>query len=135
MLCSLFLVGTVPSCKTTSGDAGGGSNLFSSQIDSLPKRAEARTPAGRAALVEYARGIQLLINSGDYQSWVAHHNDFCPHGNWYFLPWHRAYLMSFENELRRVLNNPDFALPYWDCLLYTSPSPRDQRGSRMPSSA
>ena len=23
----------------------------------------------------------------------------------------------------------------WCCLLYTSPSPRDQRGSRMPSSA
>ena len=27
-------------------------------------------------------------------------------------------------------------LPRWfPCLLYTSPSPRDQRGSRMPSSA
>ena len=32
-------------------------------------------------------------------------------------------------------------IPMWgfgeviDCLLYTSPSPRDQRGSRMPSSA
>ena len=25
--------------------------------------------------------------------------------------------------------------PYMRCLLYTSPSPRDQRGSRMPSSA
>ena len=24
---------------------------------------------------------------------------------------------------------------FWICLLYTSPSPRDQRGSRMPSSA
>ena len=24
---------------------------------------------------------------------------------------------------------------WWRCLLYTSPSPRDQRGSRMPSSA
>ena len=24
---------------------------------------------------------------------------------------------------------------YYICLLYTSPSPRDQRGSRMPSSA
>ena len=24
---------------------------------------------------------------------------------------------------------------HYDCLLYTSPSPRDQRGSRMPSSA
>ena len=36
----------------------------------------------------------------------------------------------------------DFNLPplefhgiYSNCLLYTSPSPRDQRGSRMPSSA
>ena len=27
------------------------------------------------------------------------------------------------------------AAPGQDCLLYTSPSPRDQRGSRMPSSA
>ena len=27
------------------------------------------------------------------------------------------------------------ALLKWFCLLYTSPSPRDQRGSRMPSSA
>ena len=26
-------------------------------------------------------------------------------------------------------------LPDYVCLLYTSPSPRDQRGSRMPSSA
>ena len=25
--------------------------------------------------------------------------------------------------------------PFINCLLYTSPSPRDQRGSRMPSSA
>ena len=30
--------------------------------------------------------------------------------------------------------NEDF-LDFEDCLLYTSPSPRDQRGSRMPSSA
>ena len=30
--------------------------------------------------------------------------------------------------------SPGNALAY-NCLLYTSPSPRDQRGSRMPSSA
>ena len=30
---------------------------------------------------------------------------------------------------------PAFRLDYIPCLLYTSPSPRDQRGSRMPSSA
>ena len=28
-----------------------------------------------------------------------------------------------------------YRAPSSDCLLYTSPSPRDQRGSRMPSSA
>ena len=42
----------------------------------------------------------------------------------------------------KILNksNPPFYKWYEDgitntCLLYTSPSPRDQRGSRMPSSA
>ena len=30
---------------------------------------------------------------------------------------------------------PFFIRMTWHCLLYTSPSPRDQRGSRMPSSA
>ena len=30
----------------------------------------------------------------------------------------------------------DVEMPkYWDCLLYTSPSPRDRTRSRMPSSA
>ena len=33
------------------------------------------------------------------------------------------------------LNADDFAGLFLSCLLYTSPSPRDQRGSRMPSSA
>ena len=31
--------------------------------------------------------------------------------------------------------NPIFVVVFAPCLLYTSPSPRDQRGSRMPSSA
>ena len=37
----------------------------------------------------------------------------------------------------RFLIYDDGAMPdrYYICLLYTSPSPRDQRGSRMPSSA
>ena len=37
---------------------------------------------------------------------------------------------SVEQPLRYYQNNV-----YGSCLLYTSPSPRDQRGSRMPSSA
>ena len=34
-----------------------------------------------------------------------------------------------------VITNPQVVAAYKVCLLYTSPSPRDQRGSRMPSSA
>ena len=33
------------------------------------------------------------------------------------------------------LENPIYSGPSWTCLLYTSPSPRDQLTSRMPSSA
>ena len=38
------------------------------------------------------------------------------------------------NELSETYLASDVALIFF-CLLYTSPSPRDQRGSRMPSSA
>ena len=33
------------------------------------------------------------------------------------------------------INNEGIETATYTCLLYTSPSPRDQRGSRMPSSA
>jgi tyrosinase len=39
---------------------------------------------------------------------------FCPHGDWYFLPWHRAYLVAYERIIRELTHNNDFALPYWD---------------------
>ena len=35
----------------------------------------------------------------------------------------------------RLLDRAAARAPPFPCLLYTSPSPRDQRGSRMPSSA
>ena len=37
-----------------------------------------------------------------------------------------------EENIRRI---GEVSKLFLDCLLYTSPSPRDQRGSRMPSSA
>ena len=56
------------------------------------------------------------------------------------IPWTKSYWEYFINETMNKIadhgllfivieNNDEF------CLLYTSPSPRDQRGSRMPSSA
>ena len=40
-----------------------------------------------------------------------------------------------ENRERLDLIMPDAETVIWDCLLYTSPSPRDYAASRMPSSA
>ena len=38
-------------------------------------------------------------------------------------------------HVKSSLFGASVVVPIRDCLLYTSPSPRDQRGSRMPSSA
>src|SRR5664279_1189325 len=43
----------------------------------------------------------------------------CQHQSWYFFPWHRAYLHSFEDiviDAIRSLGGPadDWALPYWN---------------------
>ena len=43
-----------------------------------------------------------------------------------------AEVESMQQELKQLL---DLKIILRRCLLYTSPSPRDQRGSRMPSSA
>lgn len=42
----------------------------------------------------------------------------CQHGSWYFLPWHRGYLLALEAQLRSDIESQggpsDWALPYWD---------------------
>jgi len=42
----------------------------------------------------------------------------CQHGSWYFLPWHRGYLLALEANIRAEvtkLGGPaDWALPYWN---------------------
>jgi tyrosinase len=43
----------------------------------------------------------------------------CQHGTWWFLPWHRMYLLQFERIIAHVTQTPAFALPYWD---YPSPA-------------
>ena len=44
-------------------------------------------------------------------------------------------LTDADQEIRVSVSHTTRAMRPGDCLLYTSPSPRDQRGSRMPSSA
>ena len=49
--------------------------------------------------------------------------------------WSKTYGGSDGERLEEVRQTPDGGYILAGCLLYTSPSPRDQRGSRMPSSA
>jgi len=49
------------------------------------------------------------MNTGQYK--------YCPHGDWYFLPWHRAYVVMYEYAVRGLTASPKFAMPYWDWTL------------------
>ncbi|MXS85513.1 polyphenol oxidase [Nitrosomonas sp. HPC101] len=44
----------------------------------------------------------------------ANNFKYCPHGDWYFLPWHRGFVEMYEKAAAVLTNNPDFAMPYWD---------------------
>ena len=55
-------------------------------------------------------------------SWVGFANqhgnadafNWCPHGDWYFLPWHRGFVEMYEKAAAALMRNPQFAMPYWD---------------------
>lgn len=75
--------------------------------------------AGKRMLKSYAKAVRamLALPPEDPRNWYRHaiiHTLDCPHGNWWFLPWHRAYLGWFEQICRDLSRDPHFALPYWD---------------------
>jgi tyrosinase len=45
---------------------------------------------------------------GQHDDW-----NWCMHGNWWFLPWHRGYLYFFERIVRKLSGDDTFRLPYW----------------------
>ena len=67
----------------------------------------------------YKKAIRamLALPPTDPRNWYRYtliHTLDCPHGNWWFLPWHRGYIGWFERICRDLSGDPDFALPYWD---------------------
>ena len=70
-------------------------------------------------LDSYRKGVAALLRlrSTGPRNWYRHamvHVFDCPHGNWWFLPWPRAYLGWFEETVRNLSGDEAFALPYWD---------------------
>ena len=82
-------------------------------------RATMHSKMGVRMLKSYAKAVNamLALPPEDPRNWyrqaIVHTLD-CPHGNWWFLPWHRGYLGWFEQICRELSGDPQFALPYWD---------------------
>jgi tyrosinase len=55
--------------------------------------------------------LQFSLQHGNYDT---EQYKFCPHGDWYFLPWHRAFTLMYEKAAQTLTHNPDFAMPYWN---------------------
>ena len=76
-------------------------------------------PAAPAMLASYQTAITALLNLSPndcrnfYRNAMIHTLD-CPHGNWWFLLWHRGYIGWWEQTVRQLSGNPNFAFPYWD---------------------
>ena len=83
------------------------------------KRFIVTSPEGQRALASYAKGVDAMLKlpADDPRNWFRNafiHLMDCPHGNWWFYVWHRGYLGYFEQTIRSLSGDPDFALPYWD---------------------
>ena len=98
----------------------GGCDKIFEKIKNRPMRRDVSGLASNDPILQtYREGIAAMraLGAGDRRNWrtfAAVHQNSCPHGNWFFLPWHRAYLLSLENIIRKLTGNSAFALPYWD---------------------
>jgi tyrosinase len=82
-------------------------------------RYNATSAGGKKALASYAKGITAMLKlpATHPQNWFRNafiHLMDCPHGNWWFYVWHRGYLGYFEETIRNLSGDPNFAMPYWD---------------------
>jgi len=67
-----------------------------------------------AAAGQPAKAADLPSKTDQAQFWKQ-----CQHGSWYFLPWHRGYLLAFEKVVRAAMATlpgapANWMLPYWN---------------------
>ncbi len=96
-----------------------GSTRSAAQAGPFVRRSVTGADLAPATLESYKRAIRamLALPPSDPRNWYRQaliHVLDCPHGNWWFLPWHRGYLLHFEEICRQLSGDPQFALPYWD---------------------
>lgn len=82
-------------------------------------RYDVMSAQGQQALQSYSAGITKMLEKPptDPQNWFRNafiHMMDCPHGNWWFYVWHRGYVGYFEETIRNLSGDANFAIPYWD---------------------
>jgi tyrosinase len=98
----------------------GGCESCRDRIANRPTRRNiSNLPANDPVIQAFKDGVQAMKNlpANDPRSWTAQaqiHFDQCPHQNWWWLPWHRGYLLYFEAIVRKLSGYNAFALPYWN---------------------
>jgi tyrosinase len=112
-----------------------GAGIIASGLSGLTALAGTKPPPLRRSLeglawndpiVETYRdgvGIMKQMASSEKFNWVrlseihgsmSEGYRYCPHGDWYFLPWHRAFTAMYERIIRHLVKNDEFAMPFWD---------------------
>lgn len=93
-----------------------------------------------STLASYDKAVQAMLKLPPdnphnwYRQAIIHLID-CPHRNWWFLPWHRAYVWYFESIIQKYSGDPNFALPYWDWTATPSIIPALWQGALTPTSS
>lgn len=97
-------------------------SAWTTQAD-LPERRNINGQYGSAIAgnLRAAVSAMMALPPEDPRNWyrqaIIHVMD-CPHANAWFFPWHRGYLYWFECIARKLTQNPNFALPYWDVTAF-----------------
>jgi len=62
----------------------------------------------------FTNAVNQLRANGDYSTYVRQHEGAMGHGHGgpAFFPWHREYLLRFEQDLQAI--DPSVSVPYWD---------------------
>lgn len=108
----------------------GGCEDVISKINKRPVRRMIRNTSNSVHATDLYRTAVLKMKqlvAFDRRNWFKQakiHDDFCPHNNWFFFPWHRAYLFEFEKICQLLTGDASFGLPYWNwCLNPRVPGP------------